>query len=196
MPSTHRPTGFRDGSQRRPPRVVVVGAGFAGLSAARGLLRRLRGAAEVVVVDPRDHFLYLPLLPEVAAGALEPRRIAVSLTRALPGARVVLGEVDRIDVDGRVVEWVDPEGGRGATTYDRLVLAAGSVNKLLPVPGVGAHAHGFRSIAEALFLRDHVTRQVELAAAAIDPAERAAAARSWSSAPATPAPRWPRRAPS
>ena len=58
--------------------------------------------------------------------------------------------------------------------YDRLILAAGSVNKLLPIPGVAEHAHGFRGVAEALYLRDHVIRQVELAAATDDPAERAA----------------------
>ena len=70
--------------------VVVVGAGFAGLTAARGLLHRLGGAAEVVVIDARDHFLYLPLLPEVTTGVVEPRHIAVSLARTLPGARLVV----------------------------------------------------------------------------------------------------------
>ena len=73
-----------------------------------------------------------------------------------------------------MVSWADPEGASGQVGYDRLILTAGSVNKLLPIPGVADYAHGFRSIAEALYLRDHITRQLELAAAATDPAERAA----------------------
>lgn len=156
------------------PHVVVVGAGFAGHTAARHLLRRLRGRARVTVIDQQDHFVYLPLLPDVAVGALEPRRIAVPLGRSLRGAEVVLGAVDGIDVEARTVSWVDPDGGSGQVHYDRLVLAAGSVNKLLPVPGVAENAHGFRGIPEALYLRDHLMRQVELAATAQDPDERRA----------------------
>ena len=165
-------TGGSGGGAR--PRVVVVGGGFAGYHAARSLTRRLRGTAEIVLVNPTDYFLYLPLLPEVATGVLDPRRISVSLTATLPGVRLVLGEVDTVDLDGHRIGWTDPEGGRGELGYDRLVLAVGSVNKLLPVPGVAEHAHGFRDIPEALYLRDHITRQLELAANATDPAERRA----------------------
>jgi NADH dehydrogenase len=73
----------------------------------------------------------------------------------------------------RTVTFTDPEGEVRELGYDRLVLAAGSVNKLLPIPGVAEHAHGFRGVPEALYLRDHVIRQIELAAATDDPAERA-----------------------
>ncbi|MCE0766127.1 NAD(P)/FAD-dependent oxidoreductase [Pseudonocardia kujensis] len=155
------------------PHVVVVGAGFAGHTAAKGLLRRLRGRARVTVIDQNDHFLYLPLLPEVAVGTLEPRRIAVPLVQSLRGAEIVVGEVRHIDVDARTVTWTDQEGGTGHLSYDRLVLAVGSVNKLLPVPGVAEYAHGFRGLPEALYLRDHLTRQIELAATTADPAEKA-----------------------
>jgi NADH dehydrogenase len=156
------------------PRVVVVGGGFAGFHAARSLAKKLGDAAEIVLVSATDYFLYLPLLPEVAAGVLEPRRVAVPLAASLRGVDVVLGEVDEIDLDRRRVGWVDPEGGRGSIGYDRLLLAVGSVNKLLPIPGVGEHAHGFRSLPEAMYLRDHITRQIELAAATDDRAERTA----------------------
>jgi NADH dehydrogenase len=156
------------------PRVVIVGGGFAGHSAARSLAKRVGDAAEIVLINPTDYFLYLPLLPEVAAGVIEPRRITVPLAATLPGVRVVLGEVDSVDLDARRVGWTDPEGGRRELGYDRLVLAAGSVNKLLPIPGVAEHAHGFRGIPEALYLRDHVTRQIELAASTEDPREREA----------------------
>ncbi|MGK9462365.1 FAD-dependent oxidoreductase [Streptomyces sp. G6] len=148
------------------PRIVIVGAGFAGYRTARTLSRLTRHQADITLLNPTDYFLYLPLLPQVAAGILEPRRVSVSLSGTLPRVRLVLGEADGIDLDARTVHYTDPEGGGGTLSYDRLVLAAGSVNKLLPIPGVAEHAHGFRGLPEALYLRDHVTRQVELAAAA------------------------------
>ncbi|GEL17341.1 NAD(P)/FAD-dependent oxidoreductase [Pseudonocardia asaccharolytica] len=156
------------------PRVVVVGAGFAGHRAAHELSRRLAGRAEVVLVNSTDYFLYLPLLPEVATGALDPRRISVSLTATLPAVRLCLGVVDAVDLAAETIGYTDPEGVSHRLRYDRLVLAMGSVNKLLPIPGVAEYAHGFRGIPEALYLRDHVTRQVELAAATDDPDERPA----------------------
>ncbi len=159
---------------RRRPRIVIVGAGFAGYECARTLSRTAKGAAEIVLLNPHDYFLYVPLLPEVAAGILEPRRISVSLTGTLPGVRLVLGQAHDVDLDARRVAYTDPEDREGTLEYDRLVLTVGSVNKLLPIPGVAEHAHGFRGMPEALYLRDHITRQCELAGAAEDPDERAA----------------------
>jgi NADH dehydrogenase len=156
------------------PRIVIVGAGFAGFQAARKLSELSHGSADIVLINPTDYFLYLPLLPEAAVGILEPRRVSVSLAAELPGVKVVLGEVDMIDLDGRAVGWTDPEGGSGRLGYHRLVIAVGSVNKLLPVPGVNEYAHGFRGIPEALFLRDHLIRQIEMADTADDEDERAA----------------------
>ncbi|MCY1141617.1 NAD(P)/FAD-dependent oxidoreductase [Actinoplanes sp. Pm04-4] len=156
------------------PRIVIVGAGFAGYQTAKTLSRSARGAAEIILVNPTDYFLYLPLLPEVTGGVLDPRRITISLADTLPGVRLVLGQADGVGVDARTVSFTGPEGERGELGYDRLVLAAGSINKLLPIPGVADHAHGFRGIPEALHLRDHVIRQVELADAAEDPGERVA----------------------
>jgi NADH dehydrogenase len=156
------------------PRVLIVGAGFAGYHAARALSRLARGRAEVVVINPTDYFLYVPLLPEVAVGLLEPRRVTVSVPDTLPDVRLVLGEVDEVDLAGRRVGWTHPEGGHAQMGYDRLVLAAGSVNKLLPIPGVSEHARGFRGMPEALYLRDHMTRQIEMADTSDDPDERAA----------------------
>jgi NADH dehydrogenase len=156
------------------PRIVIVGAGFAGYETARTLTHLVRGRAEIVLLNPTDYFLYLPLLPQVAAGILEARRVTVSLPATLPQARLVLGEVDRVDLHNRSVGYTDPEGNRGELGYDRLVLTVGSVNRLLPIPGVAEYAHGFRGLPEALYLRDHVTRQIELAAATDDHAECAA----------------------
>ena len=165
----------RAGEQDRPPRVVVIGSGFAGFHTAKSLARRTRGAVEIVVVSPTNYFLYLPLLPEVAGGILEPRRIAIALSDALPGCvRHAPGEVDAIDLEAREIGWLDPEGVQHRTTYDRLVIAAGSVHKVMPIPGVNEYAVGFRGVPEAFYLRDHLVRQIDLAAMTDDPDERAA----------------------
>ncbi|MEV7044968.1 NAD(P)/FAD-dependent oxidoreductase [Amycolatopsis sp. NPDC051061] len=153
-------------------RVVIVGGGFAGYHAAKSLRKTVGEDVEVVILNPTDYFLYLPLLPEVAAGILDPRRVTVSIPETLPGVRLVLGVATGVDFDARHVTFTDPEDQEHRIGYDRLVLAAGSVNKLLPIPGVPEYAHGFRGVPEALYLRDHITRQIELAAAAEDPAER------------------------
>jgi NADH dehydrogenase len=155
-------------------RAVIVGGGFAGYHAAKSLRKEVGDDVEIVVLNPTDYFLYLPLLPEVAAGILDPRRVTVSIPETLPGVRLVLGSATGVDFAARSVTYTDPEDREHRIGYDRLVLAAGSVNKLLPIPGVPEHAHGFRGVPEALYLRDHITRQIELAAAADDPAERAA----------------------
>jgi NADH:ubiquinone reductase (H+-translocating) len=154
--------------------VVVVGAGFAGFNAARGLSGLVGATTEIVVINSTDYFLYLPLMPQVAGGLVEPRHVCASLPRRLPKVRFVLGTVGHVDPRRKRVSWAGPDGSSGEIGYDRVVLTAGSVNKLLPIPGIADYAHGFRSIAEAMFLRDEITRQLELAAVAADPAERAA----------------------
>ena len=106
---------------------------------------------------------------------MEPRHILVSLPGRLRKVRFVLGTVNHVDHQQKIVGWACPEGAAGEVGYDRLILTAGSVNKLLPVPGVADCAHGFRSIAEAVYLRDHITRQLELASVAADPEERGGA---------------------
>src|SRR5262245_7933442 len=128
------------------PRIVILGGGFAGYHCARKLSKLMRGAAEITIVTPTDYFLYLPLLPQVTGGLLDSWRVTVSIPKTLPHVGLRLGQVSRIDVDSRVVEYVDPEDRIGDIAYDRLVVAVGSVNRLLPVPGVHDYAHGFRGI--------------------------------------------------
>jgi NADH dehydrogenase len=158
----------------RRPRIVIIGGGFAGFHTARRLRRILGAAAQIILVNSTNYFLYLPLLPQVAGGILDPRRVTVPLTSRLPGVWLVPADVDRVDLGQRRVSFVDPEGNHGEIGYDRLMIAAGSVHKLLPVPGINEHAHGFRGIPEALYLRDHLIRQIELAGATDDPRECAA----------------------
>jgi NADH dehydrogenase len=159
---------------REKPCVVIVGAGFAGYNATRELCRLIGSTTDIVVINSTDYFLYLPLMPQAAGGQVEPRHIRVSLPDRMTNARFVLATVNRVDVRQRVVSWEGPEGSSGEVAYDRLILTAGSVNKLLPIPGITDYAHGFRTMAEAMYLRDHIIRELELAAVAADPIEREA----------------------
>ena len=154
--------------------VLVLGAGFAGYHCLRRLERRLSaGAAEVIAVNPEDYMLYVPLLPDVTGGVLEPHRVAVPLRARLPRSRLVLGNVTSLNLDEQTCSVADIEG-RGRVRYDRLVIACGGVTRLLAVPGVAEHALGFKSVAEALYLRDHILRQLELAEQCDDDDERTA----------------------
>ena len=172
--------------------VVIVGAGFAGFNAARELSRLIGTTTEIVVINSTDYFLYLPLMPQVTGSLVEPSHIRVSLPSRLRKTRFVLGTVSHVDPRQKTVSWTGPEGAAGQVGYDRLILTAGSVNKLLPIPGITDYAHGFRTIAEATYLRDHIIRQLELASVAATPPSGRRGARSWWSARATPAPRSPR----
>jgi NADH dehydrogenase len=156
-------------------RIVVVGAGFAGFHCLRQLERILPPeAAEIVVVSPTDYMPYLPLLPEVGAGIVDPRHIAVPLSVVLSRTRLVPGHAVGVDFTARTCEVQDPEGGRRSLHWDRLVLVPGSVTRTLPIPGLVEHAVGFKTIAEALYLRDHLLEQLELADTSDDLATRQA----------------------
>lgn len=155
--------------------VVIVGSGFTGFECARHLARRLRkhDAAEsvdITIISPVDYMLYTPLLPDVAGGLVDARFVTIPLANALTGVRAVRGRVDGVDFDGRTVAFTDPEGREHSMSWDRLVLTPGSVTRLFDVPGLAVHARGLKSTAEALYLRDHVLEQFELANIDTDPA--------------------------
>jgi NADH:ubiquinone reductase (H+-translocating) len=156
-------------------RVVIAGAGYAGYHCARHLERSLpQGAAEIVIVSPADYMPYTSLLPEVGAGIVDPRHIAVSLSATLQRARHVPGHAVGVDFADRSLTVAGPGGQRRELSWHRLVLTSGSVSRTLPLPGVPEHAKGFKNIAEALHLRDHILAQMELADASDDPAQRRA----------------------
>jgi len=158
-----------------PSRIVIVGAGYAGYHCARHLERRLpREAAEIVIVSPADYMPYTSLLPEVSAGTVDPRHIAVSLSATLRRTRHVPGHAIGVDFPNRSITVAGPDGQRRELSWHRLVLMPGSVSRTLPVPGILEHAKGFNNMAEALYLRDHMLGQLELADASDDPAQRRA----------------------
>jgi NADH dehydrogenase len=116
--------------------------------------------------------LFTPLLPEAASGTLEPRHVVVPLRLMCPHAKLVVGRVTGLDADRKVVA-VEGLDGPLELSYENLVVALGSVSRVLPVPGLAEHGHGFRDLADAIELRNHVLRQLEAADAAHIPEEAA-----------------------
>ncbi|MFF2778718.1 NAD(P)/FAD-dependent oxidoreductase [Streptomyces sp. NPDC058052] len=173
------------GTVTEPARILVVGGGYVGMYTALRLQRQLRtelgsGAAEIVVVTPDPYMTYQPFLPEAAAGSLSPRHVVVPLRRVLDRCRLLIGEVESIDHAKRTAILTtlatDEEGaGPVALTYDELVLAPGSVSRTLPVPGLAEHGIGFKTVEEAIGLRNHVLEQLDIASSTRDPALRDAA---------------------
>src|SRR6266508_6033043 len=145
---------------------LVVGGGFAGAYVARYLGRR--GAT---IVSPENFMLFTPMLPEAASGTLEPRHAVVPLRMMCPHADLVLGRVTGLDESERTVD-VQTDVGRVALEYRDLVLALGSVARTLPIPGLADHGLGFKDLADAIHLRNHVLRRLEAAAADLQSAKR------------------------
>jgi NADH:quinone reductase (non-electrogenic) len=118
--------------------------------------------------------LYTPLLPEAAAGTIEPRHVVVPLRQALRRTRVRVGNVTAVDLERRTCDYLTAGGSERTLAWDRLVVALGSVSRMFPVTGLAEHAVGFKTLAEAIHLRNHVLEQLELADATEDPEERTA----------------------
>ena len=144
--------------------VVIAGGGFAGLYAARALERALpRHSAKVTLISESNFLLYSPLLPAVAGGALNPRHVTVPLREQLGDAQLLIGRVASCDEERRRLGFVSVEGHARELPYDQLIVALGSVSRNLPIPGLAEGAVGFKSVIEALNLRDSLLRCLELA---------------------------------
>jgi NADH dehydrogenase len=151
------------------PRILIVGGGYVGMYTALALQRRLhRGEAKVTVVDPQAYMTYQPFLPESAAGNLEPRHLVVPLRRVLRRCEVLSGRVTSIDHALKVARFQPVEGAGRDLSYDVLVMAPGSVARTLPIPGLAEQAIGFRSVAEAIYLRNRVLSRLDLAVSTDD----------------------------
>ena len=180
----------------RGTRIVVVGGGYVGMYTALRLQKKLhRGEAEITVIDPQPHMTYQPFLPEAAAGSIEPRHVVVPLRRVLRKCQVLTGRVTSISQERHEITAELAAGHVTTLGYDVLVVAPGSVARTLPIPGLAEQGIAFKTVGEAIYLRNHVLSRLDAAATTIEPALRRGCSPSWSSAAATRASRrwrsWP-----
>jgi NADH dehydrogenase len=151
----------------RPPRVVVVGAGFGGLALAKGLAH---APCDLTLIDRRNHHLFQPLLYQVATAGLAPTQIASpirSVVRGQANTRVILGEVSRVDRAARQVVLSDR-----TIPYDILVLATGATHAYFGHDAWEAFAPGLKTLEDAIDVRRRVLLAFERAELCDDPAER------------------------
>jgi len=156
-------------------RILILGAGFAGIATARALERCVRPDEAEITIVGRDNFtLFTPMLPEVSAGGLETRHIVTPVRAQLRRARYVLGDVVAIDLEARAVDVRHSiTGAQQTLRYDQLVLALGSVTTTFGIPGIADHALPLKTIEDAERLRNRIIAALELADVTADPAERA-----------------------
>jgi NADH:ubiquinone reductase (H+-translocating) len=139
---------------------LVIGGGFAG-----GYVARLLGKRGATIVSPENFMLYTPLLPEAASGTLEPRHVVVPLRMMCPHAELLLGRATGLDVARRQAH-VETDDGLVTLEYEHIIVALGAVSRTLPIPGLAEHALGFKTLADAIYLRNHVLLRLEAAVAA------------------------------
>jgi NADH dehydrogenase len=150
--------------------VVIAGGGFGGYYAARQLERSMPPqSTRITLVNDVNFLLYTPFLPEAAAGTLEPRHVVTPLRDVLKETHLRLGVVTGRDPARRTITMRDEEGAEHELSYDHLVVALGSVSRVLPIPGLEEHAVGFKTLADAIWLRNHVIGCLEMADATDDP---------------------------
>ncbi|MDX6733001.1 MAG: hypothetical protein QOC54_2949 [Baekduia sp.] len=155
--------------------VVIAGGGFGGFYAARALERALPPqAARITLVNDVNFMLYTPLLPGAAAGTLEPRHVVVPLREQLERTDLRLGTVLSGDPAGHRIRVRSHEGHEEDLRYDHLIVALGSVSRTLPIPGLVEHGRGFKTLPDAIALRNRVLGCLEAAETLDDPAEREA----------------------
>ena len=157
-----------------PAKILIAGGGFGGLYAARELERRLEPeAVEITLVNDGNFLLYAPLLPGVGGGTLEPRHVVVPLREELRRTDVRVGTVVGADLERLVVRMEPSQGGTEKLSYDHLIVALGSTSMHPKIPGLPEHAIPFKSVADALALRNRIMVSFERAEGIDDPKERA-----------------------
>src|SRR4051794_28703225 len=153
--------------------VAIAGGGFGGFYAARRLERVLPfGSARVTLVSDVNFLLYTPLLPGAAAGTLEPRHVVVPLREELDKNDIRLGRVTGAQPDRNELHYTSIDGREETIRYDQLIVAIGSVSRVLPLPGLAQHGLGFKTISEAIALRNRALLNLEIAESIEDPEAR------------------------
>ncbi|WP_157249370.1 NAD(P)/FAD-dependent oxidoreductase [Nonomuraea typhae] len=157
--------------------ILIVGGGYVGLYTALRLQRKLRrelrdGGVRITIVDPNSYMTYQPFLPEAAAGNLSPRHMVAPLRRVLPKVRILNGMVTEVNHNERTVTFDPLEGPAREIAYDILVMAAGSISRTLPIPGLTDIGIGFKTVGEAIALRNRVLHLLDVAESTEDPEVR------------------------
>ena len=156
-----------------PRNVVIAGGGFGGLYAAKTLERILPSqSARLTLVNDVNFMLYTPLLPGAAGGTLEPRHVVVPLREELKRTDLRLATVIGADPAAKHLKVHTAQGGDEELAYDLLIVALGGISRTLPIPGLAEHAIGFKTLSEAIALRNQVVRSLEIAESMEDPKER------------------------
>jgi NADH dehydrogenase len=145
--------------------VIIAGGGFGGFYAARTLGRVLAPhSARVRLVTEDNFMLYTPLLPGAAAGTLEPRHVVVPLREELdPSIHLRLGKIVGAAPRQNVLHVRSLDGAQEELAYDQLVVSIGSVSRTLPIPGLAEHGMEMKSLPDAIAVRNHVIRTLEIA---------------------------------
>jgi NADH dehydrogenase len=144
--------------------IVIAGGGFGGYYTARTLERLLpHHSARITLVNDVNFMLYTPLLPGAAAGSLEPRHVVVPLREQLKTTDLWLGHVAGAEPSRNCLVVDSLDGRRHHLRYDQLIVALGSVSRTLPIPGLAEHAVGFKTLSEAIALRNRVISLLEIA---------------------------------
>jgi NADH dehydrogenase len=153
--------------------VVIAGGGFGGAAAAHELERVMpKQSARLALINETNFALYTPFLPEAAAGTLEPRHVVTPLREMLKRTYLRIGAIVGHDPEAKTVTLRAKYGETETMPYDQLLLALGSTSRVLPVPGLAQHAVGFKSLSDAIYLRNHVVETLEEANATEDPRRR------------------------
>jgi len=162
---------------RPKKRIVILGGGFAGMKTAECLEQELHtnSSAMITLVSESNALLFTPMLAEVAGSTLEPSHISTPLRSSLRRTEFIRGRVDAIDLENRnVVLASDSPTGQLVVPYDHLVLALGSVSNYLGMANIEKLAFNFKSLLDAIRVRNHVIEMFERADRESDAAQRAA----------------------
>lgn len=158
-------------------RIVILGGGFGGSYLAKALTKRRLGLnADVVIIDRNNYFIFYPLLVEAGCGSIEPRHCTVPIREFAPKAELLMADVAALDPARQRVQFqlIGDDQCR-AIEYDHLVIALGSVTRVMPedvVSGVREHAFFVKHMSDAVMIRDRAVELLELANAIDDQEER------------------------
>jgi NADH dehydrogenase len=154
-------------------RIVIIGGGFAAVRCARTLRKKLKSKdCRIAIYSRENHMVFHPLLADVASGSIHADSAAATLRQMLPGVECKTETVERVDISGKRIEYLNEQGEPEWTNYDQVVIACGAESNLGIIPGMSDQAFPFKTMEDAIALRAHIVDQMEKAEATSDPLRR------------------------